>query len=114
MAAVSNMVFIRYDHTRSVRVPCATAIASRSRFQSVAPSTVQSAPRMNCRGACFTTRRISDSRSAFGRNLMPYGEELTPTLQGQTKFATYFRDATGMDYADQRYYSPGTGRFVTA
>jgi RHS repeat-associated protein len=30
------------------------------------------------------------------------------------KFGTYFRDAdTGLDYADQRYYSPGWGRFLT-
>jgi RHS repeat-associated protein len=31
-------------------------------------------------------------------------------------FATYRRDAetTGLDYADQRYYQPGGGRFLTA
>ena len=31
------------------------------------------------------------------------------------KFATYYRDgATGLDYAVNRYYDPGTGRFLTA
>ena len=32
----------------------------------------------------------------------------------RTKFATYHRDEDGWDYADQRYYSPGTGTFLTA
>jgi RHS repeat-associated protein len=50
-----------------------------------------------------------------GRVLLPYGEELTPTANGATKFATYWRDGdTGLDYADQRYYVPGQGRFLTA
>jgi RHS repeat-associated protein len=50
-----------------------------------------------------------------GRTLLPYGEELTPTANGATKFATYWRDAdTGLDYADQRYYQPGVGRFLAA
>jgi RHS repeat-associated protein len=39
----------------------------------------------------------------------PYGENATG------KFATYERDGTtGLDYADQRYYQPGAGRFMTA
>ena len=49
-----------------------------------------------------------------GVRLMPYGEEIgTPVAHDRTKFATYHRDASGLDYADQRYYSPGTGRFAT-
>jgi RHS repeat-associated protein len=45
----------------------------------------------------------------------PYGQEITSTANGQDKFGTYLRDEeTGLDYADQRYYSPGTGRFLTA
>jgi hypothetical protein len=43
----------------------------------------------------------------------PYGEERTNTVNGRDKFATYFRDAVGQDYADQRYYNSGTGRFWT-
>jgi RHS repeat-associated protein len=50
----------------------------------------------------------------IGRTLLPYGEELTPTPHGGTKFATYQRDSVGQDYADQRYYSVGWGRFYTA
>src|SRR5260370_39323455 len=46
----------------------------------------------------------------------PYGEERnSPQLQNdQVKFATYTRDsATGLDYADQRYYASTFGRFMT-
>jgi RHS repeat-associated protein len=41
----------------------------------------------------------------------PYGEERTTNPNGLDKYATYFRDAAGQDYADQRYYNAGTGRF---
>ena len=44
----------------------------------------------------------------------PYGEERTSTVDGRDKFATYFRDGVGQDYADQRYYNAGMGRFWTA
>jgi RHS repeat-associated protein len=45
----------------------------------------------------------------------PYGEEETPTWNDKQKFATYTRDsATGMDYAQNRYYASQIGRFTTA
>jgi RHS repeat-associated protein len=43
----------------------------------------------------------------------PYGQERTGTPDGREKFGTYFRDAGGSDYADQRYYDYGAGRFHT-
>ena len=44
----------------------------------------------------------------------PYGEEKpSTTTQDRNKFATYFRDHTNLDYADQRYYTSGMGRFMT-
>ena len=45
----------------------------------------------------------------------PYGiERPSATTNDTEKFTGYFRDAeTGNDYADQRYESPGTGRFLT-
>lgn len=51
-----------------------------------------------------------------GVKLMPYGEDIAnpPVAGDRTKFAAYHRDATGLDYADQRYYSPGTARFLNA
>src|SRR6266516_1195087 len=41
----------------------------------------------------------------------PYGEERTSTADNREKFGTYTRDNPGQDYADQRYYGVGTGRF---
>jgi RHS repeat-associated protein len=41
----------------------------------------------------------------------PYGEERTTTPDGTEKFGTYYRDGVGQDYAEQRYYNNGTGRF---
>jgi RHS repeat-associated protein len=43
----------------------------------------------------------------------PYGDERTNNVNGLDKFATYFRDAVGQDYADQRYYNARTGWFFT-
>jgi RHS repeat-associated protein len=41
-----------------------------------------------------------------------YGTERTSTADGREKFGTYFRDGTGLDYADQRYYGD-SGRFLS-
>ena len=41
----------------------------------------------------------------------PWGEERTSTPNNTDKFATYFRDGFGQDYADQRYYTSNFGRF---
>ena len=35
-------------------------------------------------------------------------------MSNADSFASYYRDSTGLDYADQRYYIPGTGRFATS
>ena len=46
----------------------------------------------------------------------PYGEQRgTATADEAYKFATYFRDGdSGLDYAVNRYYDSGTGRFLSA
>jgi RHS repeat-associated protein len=65
-------------------------------------------------------RAVDVNSSVFERHTyFPYGEERTsngqPTTNNRDKFGTYFRDAsTGLDYADQRYYSSQFGRFATA
>ena len=52
----------------------------------------------------------SPARSSY----QPYGTEVAPTTSDQrTKFATYYRDSAGLDYAGQRYYGNGMGRFLT-
>jgi RHS repeat-associated protein len=52
-----------------------------------------------------------------GTAYMPYGEEANPGAisNDQIKFATYTRDSsTGLDYADQRFYTSQFGRFMSA
>jgi RHS repeat-associated protein len=51
---------------------------------------------------------------APGSRYYPYGEESNPPANNADKFATYYRDGTGLDYADQRYYASTLGRFLTA
>src|SRR5262249_32357598 len=43
-----------------------------------------------------------------------YGEERGSSADGREKFGTYVRDSGSWDYADQRYYWVGTGRFDRA
>jgi RHS repeat-associated protein len=62
------------------------------------------------------TDRLGSVRARGGQKFQyyPYGQENTVTPNGQPKFGTYFRDTgTGLDYANQRYYAPGFGRFMT-
>ncbi len=56
----------------------------------------------------------ADRLGSIGK-FYPYGiERPSATTNGTEKFTGYFRDSeTGNDYADQRYISPGYGRFVT-
>jgi RHS repeat-associated protein len=63
---------------------------------------------------------ISESQDRLGSaNLYPgyypYGEEYITSLSDKDKFATHYRDGTtGLDYANNRYYSSTLGRFMTA
>jgi RHS repeat-associated protein len=69
------------------------------------------------KGNLVATDRLGSVRwSAVDGNqsYYPYGEERTSTSDNRDKFGTYMRDNPGQDYADQRYYYPGTGRFYTA
>src|SRR6185312_774653 len=52
--------------------------------------------------------------SGTASDFYPYGEEKgTATANDRVKFGTYRRDAnTGLDYAEQRYYSSAMGRFL--
>ena len=45
---------------------------------------------------------------------LPFGEEEVATEENRVKFGTYRRDAiSGLDYAQQRYYSSELGRFIS-
>ena len=62
--------------------------------------------------------RLGSVRGGIGGWQMkywPYGEEEgnPTTADNQDKFATYYRDWPGQDYADQRYYDSTKGRFWT-
>jgi RHS repeat-associated protein len=62
-------------------------------------------------GAAFVPDRLGSKGKYY-----PYGEERnSPVLANdQVKFAAYTRDsATGLDYADQRYYANNLGRFMS-
>jgi RHS repeat-associated protein len=44
----------------------------------------------------------------------PFGEEIgAGTANGREKFATYTRESSGLDYADQRYFTSTYGAFLT-
>ena len=59
------------------------------------------------------TDRLGSVRNSGGvsYSYFPYGEERTVTPDDTEKFGTYLRDGPGQDYARQRYYNNGTGRF---
>ena len=63
----------------------------------------------------FGGRRLSsqDRLGSVG-SYYPYGEAKSGTVSNADSFATYYRDSTGLDYADQRFYLGGSGRFLTS
>ena len=65
--------------------------------------------------ACSLGTAKFNGRTASSKPFYPYGED-RGTIQpnDSLKFATYTRDtATGLDYADQRYYANNFGRFMS-
>lgn len=62
----------------------------------------------------IATDRLQSTQSQGGH--FPYGEfkSGSATAQDKEEFATYTRDRSGLDYADQRWYSPSIARFTTA
>jgi RHS repeat-associated protein len=68
------------------------------------------------RGNVAVTDRLGSVRYSVGvsYSYFPYGEERTVTSDDTEKFGTYLRDGPGQDYAEQRYYNNGTGRFWSA
>ncbi|WP_031496577.1 RHS repeat-associated core domain-containing protein [Bryobacter aggregatus] len=63
--------------------------------------------------SAFTSDRLQSKGN--GSAFYPYGESKTGAAgDDKEQFATYTRDAgTGLDYADQRWYASGLGRFLT-
>ena len=66
------------------------------------------------KGVYVATDRLGSVRAdsnGVQMSYFPWGEERTSTADGRTKFAGYFRDTIGQDYANARYYSATTGGF---
>ncbi len=66
------------------------------------------------KGVFVATDRLGSVRAdsnGVAMNYFPWGEERTSTADGRTKFAGYYRDAIGQDYANARYYSATAGNF---
>jgi RHS repeat-associated protein len=69
------------------------------------------------KGVVVVTDRLGSVRANSNGEYMtyyPYGEEKTSTADNREKFGPYMRDSTTQDYADQRYYAVGMGRFNSA
>ena len=58
---------------------------------------------------------VAADRLGSIKKFYPFGTERPSASANDTeKFTGYYRDAsTGLDYADQRYHQPGSGRFMT-
>jgi RHS repeat-associated protein len=56
--------------------------------------------------------QITDRLGSVG-NYYPYGEAKSGTVSNADSFATYYRDSTALDYAQQRFYQPGSARILT-
>jgi RHS repeat-associated protein len=67
------------------------------------------------KGVFIATDRLGSVRgdsNGVTMSYFPWGEERGQgTTDGRTKFAGYYRDMPGQDYANARYYSASTGSF---
>jgi RHS repeat-associated protein len=63
----------------------------------------------------FAGKRImtEDRLGSVNGSYYPYGQPKFGQTGAGERFATYYKDATGLEYAQNRYYSTTWGRFVT-
>lgn len=62
----------------------------------------------------FKTDRLHSNQESPGGGFFPFGETKSGVPTAGESFATYSRDWHGLDYADQRWYASGAGRFTTS
>jgi len=63
--------------------------------------------------APIARRLTTQDRLGSVGSYYPYGEAKSGTVSNADSFATYYRDSTGLDYAQNRYYGVAVGRFLT-
>ncbi len=114
MSGSAEVYFYGIDGRKLTTLTCDTSLNCSSAAYNVtfAGKLVQS------KGYTVVTDRLGSVRwsslgGVTGYIYFPYGEERTGTSNDTEKFATYTRDSSGQDYADQRYYGVGTGRYWT-
>jgi RHS repeat-associated protein len=100
-----------------------TLVDSYSLYNPTTLSAVSGYPSSTSLAVYFGGKRVAVGGVAFVPDRLgskgkyyPYGEERNSPLldNDQVKFASYTRDsATGLDYADQRYYASNFGRFMS-
>jgi RHS repeat-associated protein len=76
-------------------------------------SLVQSGGQVTVVDQLGATRAWSTHQGYGSADYMPFGQKVAGSGGGLSSFGGYERDATGLDYAQQRYYSSTLGRFIT-
>src|ERR1700733_11915467 len=112
MSGSAEVYFYGIDGRKLTTLTCDTSLNCSSAAYNVtfAGKLVQS------KGYTVVTDRLGGVRwrslgGVTGYIYFPYGEEGTGTSNDTEKFGTYTRDSSGQDYADQRCYGVGTGRY---
>jgi RHS repeat-associated protein len=96
-------------------IPLSQSIAYTAQYTPIAPAT--SYTYFAGQRVGQWTDRVGSKRadSVTSAQYYPYGEEITGTGNDTFKFAQTYRDAdSGLDYAMNRYYASGIGRFLKA
>ena len=120
MGSTTELYFYGIDGKKLATYQCAAGTQQNGyQFTCSSPAfdTYWKGKLVKSKGQEVTTDRLGSVRWARDdgwRAYYPYGEERWASNDNREKFGTYVRDNSTQDYADQRYYGPGTGRFFTA
>jgi RHS repeat-associated protein len=119
MGSTTELYFYGIDGRKLATYQCAAGTQQNGyQFTCSSPAfdTYWKGKLVKSKGQEVTTDRLGSVRWAREdgwRAYFPYGEERWASNDNREKFGTYMRDNSTQDYADQRYYGPGTGRFYT-
>jgi len=104
-----------YFYLGNQRLGTYTYNSGTGTFSTTSTNTYFDGKMLTAQGSTILTDRLG-SNVTGGKRYFPWGQEKpSATTNNTEKFTGYFRDAeSGLDYADQRYHNPGTGRFISA